>query len=83
MEDSSILNIIFIIPFIIFYKTLLHLFFKITSFNSIKVFNNDKLRNNYDIKNIFYLLYININIIFFLYIFIFLISFKGYSNYFL
>ena len=82
MEEISFLNIIFIIPFIIFYKTLIHLFFKITSFNSTKMFNNDKLRNVGEIKNIFYLMYININIIFFIYIIIFLISLKGNSNYF-
>ena len=82
MSDIDFLNVFVTIPFIILYRTLLHFFFKITSFQSTKIFNKDKLRDIGKIKNIFYIIYINVNLIFFFYILIFLFSYKGYSSYF-
>lgn len=72
-------NLLILLPFIISFKLVLDIFFKVNTFLNIKVFCADKLRYSGDLKKNFFNSYINLNIIVVFYLLLNIFFFKGYS----
>lgn len=72
-------NFLIFLPFIVSFKLILDIFFKINTFLNIKVFCKDKLRYSGDLKKNFFNSYINLNIIIITYLLLNIFFLKGYS----